>query len=156
MVQMNGATTDFTGVGTPNPKLNITQKSGTEPKVYRSMLQIEQWANNLQQAGAFSDITHTYAVSGTIVVPSGGTGYLPPFFMNEVCVMYGVMTLVRSGSATITLEQNGTAFATGIAVGTTPSFTTTNQTVAVNDYFQPVVTAVSSADGLTVSFYFTV
>ena len=154
MVQMNGATTDFTGVGTPNPKLNITQKTGMDQSGYRSMLQIEQWANNLQQAGAFGNITHTYAVSGTISVPSGATGYLPPFFMNEVCTMYGVMTLLRAGSATITLEQNGTAFATGIAVGTTPAFTNTNQSVAVNDYFQPVVTAVTGADGLSVSFYF--
>ncbi len=102
MVAMNGNTTDFTGVGTPNPKLVISQKMGMDPAGVKSMLQIEQWANNLQQAGAFGDITHTYAVSGTIVVPSGATGYLPPFFMNETCTMYGVMTLLRAGTATIT------------------------------------------------------
>lgn len=156
MVTANGDTTDFTGVGTPNPKLVISQKMGMDPAGVKSMLQIEQWANNLQQAGAFGDITHTYAVSGTIVVPSGATGYLPPFFMNETCTMYGVMTLLRAGTATITLEKNGAAFDTGIAVGTSPTFTTEDQTVAVNDYFQPVVTAVTGADGLTVSFYFSI
>ena len=52
MVAMNGSTTGFTGVGTPNPKLNITQKAQMDQAGIRAMLQIEQWANNLQAAGS--------------------------------------------------------------------------------------------------------
>lgn len=150
----NGQTTSFTGVGTPNPKLNITQKRGMEPAGYNSMLQIEQWANNLEQSGAFSEISHTYAVSGTIVVPSGATGYLPPFFMPSVCTLIGVVTLLRSGSLDLDIQRNATNIATGVPASTASTFTSIPASVAANDSFQPVVTSVSSADGLTVSFYF--
>ena len=156
MVTQSGDTTDFTGVGTPNPKLVITQKMGMDPAGVKSMLQIEQWANNLMQSGAFSEISHTYAVSGTIVVPSGGTGYLPPFFMPSACTLLGVMTKVRSGSLTLDIQQNGSNIDTGIAVTTSATFTAISETVAANDSFQPVVTAVSSADGLSCAFYFEV
>lgn len=156
-----GSTTSFTGQGTVNPqKLFIPDKNQIQdPAVQIGMLQLERWLNSLQEAG-FGKISHTYAVSGTIVVPSGATGYLPPFFMpvavNQGTTLLGVMTKLRSGSCDLTIEQNGSAIATGVAVGTSPSFHAINAAVADNDYFQPVVTSVSSADGLTCSFYFAI
>lgn len=46
-VVYNGATNSFSGVGTPNPKLNIPQKDKMEPAVLAMALAIEQWCNNV-------------------------------------------------------------------------------------------------------------
>lgn len=156
-----GTTTSFTGQGTVNPqKLFIPNKNQiADPAVQTGMLELERWLNSLQEAG-FGKISHTYAVSGTIVVPAGATGYLPPFFMpvaaKQGITLLGVMTLLRSGSCDLDIEQNGSAIASSLAVGTSPTFSAINAAVADNDYFQPVVDSVSGADGLTCSFYFAV
>jgi len=108
-------------------------------------------------------VTHTFAVSGTLAVPSGATNFLPPFFMvlasGETATLVSVRYMVRSGTCTFTLNQNGSGAAgfTGISVTTTPTSTTpTAVAVSNNDYFAPVLTAVSSADGLSVTVVFAV
>lgn len=156
MVVYNGETTNFTGQGTVNPqKLVIPRKNEMDQASQAAMLKIEQWLNALSvPPSGFTQISHTYAVSGTIVVPTGATGYLPPFFMPTSCLLLGVMTEVRAGSLVLTIEQNGGSIATGVPAGTSPTFTAIPHSVAANDSFQPVVTAVTGADGLSCAFYF--
>jgi hypothetical protein len=105
---------------------------------------------------------NTYSVSGTLQVPSGATGYLPPFFKvfagGESVTLIGVRAMVRSGSCTVNIQQNGSNVTglTAINVTTTPTTTSlsTPASVANGDYFAPVLTAVSSADGLSLTFLF--
>jgi hypothetical protein len=159
-VVYNGQTTSFSGDGAVNPnKLVIPQKNALDPATRAGMLAIEQWCNNLTSSG-FGQISHTYAVSGTLVVPSGATGYLPPFFMpaqtNQGTSLFGVVTEVRAGSCVLSIEHNGNTIATGVTAGTSKSFTAVSASVANEDSFQPVITSVSSADGLSCSFFFAV
>lgn len=162
MVTQNGQTTNFTGVGTDNPKLVIPQKNTFPPAQLAMALAIEQWANNLvvpDGSAGFTNISQTYSVSGVLSVASGATGYLPPFFMpvgNQSVSLYQIRTEVRSGSCTIEIQHNGSNIATGIAVTTTPTTYDVAATVANGDSFQVVITAVSSADGLSCSFFFEV
>jgi len=154
LVDYPGTSTTFVGTGSPNPMLWVPEINQVQDINARTaLLKIQQWAQVLQEAG-FTQISHTYAWTGTVVVPSGATGYLPPFFMPAVCMLLGVMTLDRAGSCTLSIEQDGSVIATGVPVGTSPAFTSITAEVAANDYFQPVVTATSGADGLTCSFYF--
>jgi hypothetical protein len=154
----NGDTNSFTGYGTPNPKLVIPRKNELDPANLALALSIEQWGNNLVSTG-FAQLSHTYAWTGTVVVPSGATGYLPPFFMpvasNQSTGLYAVVTLLRAGTCDLNIEHNGSVIGATTA-STTPTFMFIGAVVANNDTFQPVVTSVSSADGLTVSFYFAV
>lgn len=104
----------------------------------------------------------TYSVSGALAVPSGATNYLPPFFKvfpsNVTYTLIGIEAMVRSGSCTISIDQNGSAVSGLSAVSVTTSATTTNATspasVTSGDYFSPVITAVSLADGLSLTFIF--
>ena len=111
----------------------------------------------------------TYAVQSTIVVPSGATGFLPPFIHpvpgGQVVHLVGVNAMVRdNGSAptvTFNIHQNGANVAglTGLVGATTVQATmwVPSSPVPVNDqdYFAPVVTAIANTpDGLTVSFFF--
>ncbi len=104
----------------------------------------------------------TYSVSGTLAVPAGATNYLPPFFKvfpsNVTYTLIGVEAMVRSGSCTLSINQNGTGVTglTGISVTTSATQTnaTTPASVASGDYFAPVISAVSSADGLSLTFIF--
>ena len=108
-------------------------------------------------------VTHTFAVSGTLAVASGATNFLPPFFMElapaETATLVSVRCMVRAGTATLNFQQNG-ATATGfgsIAVSTTPASTTpTPVAIANNDYFAPVLTAATGADGLSCTATFAV
>lgn len=157
-VNFTGNTTTFTGTGTVNPQKLVIPNIATQPGPLATILRtIINYINNLKSS-AFGAISHTYAVSGTIVVPSGATGYLPPFFMpvasGQGVALFGVYTLLRAGTADLTIEQNGSAIATSVPCSTTPTFTPIEALVGDNDRFQPVVTSVSTADGLTCSFYF--
>ena len=119
-----------------------------------------------QKGSVWSNIydyeTDTYSVSGTLVVPSGATGYLPPFFKvfapGAVLTLIGIIAMVRSGSCTLSIDQNGTAVTglTGLSITTTATTTTLATPVAVslNDYFAPVISAVSAADGLSLTLVF--
>ena len=107
----------------------------------------------------------TFSVSGPIAVASGATNYLPPFFKSvgsgSNITLIGVHTLLHSGSATISINQNGSAVSglSAVSVSTTASYTaaSTAPTVADGDYFAPVVSSVSgSPDGLSVTFVFAV
>ena len=155
-------TSPFTGKGTPNPqKLFIPRKHEFDPAQLAAFLAIENWINSSQESAAgFAEISQTYSVSGTLSVPSGGTGYLPPFFMpvapGQTMALGAVRYMVRAGSATMNIQHNGSNIATGINVTTSAASTTVLASVANNDTFAPVLTAVSSADGLTCSFYFEV
>ena len=110
-------------------------------------------------------VTSTYVITGAIAVASGATNYIPPFpvvlLNGEVVYLVEVRAWLRAGSATISINQNGTAVGgmSAISVTTTPTtFTpTTAPLVASNDYFAPVVSSVaSSPDGLTLAFVFSV
>lgn len=95
--------------------------------------------------------THTWAISGTIAVPSGDTDFLVPMFVgegaNEVVVLDKVRYKINSGtSATFKMQVNGgdaTGF-TGLSATTTAA-TTDPADVALTDLdvLVPVVTAVS-------------
>jgi hypothetical protein len=113
---------------------------------------------------------HIYSVSGTLAVPSGTgsvpnvgpTAFLPPFPYvfpaASTVTLVAVRYFCRSGTATMTCYQNGSAIAalTGLSVSSTPTTTTCSVAVTSNDLFQPYLSAVSSADGLTVDFVFSV
>lgn len=163
-VFFNGQTTSFTGNGTVNPqKLFLPAKDRiTDPAVKADMLKLESFINALVLPGESitTELPFSYAVSGTLSVPSGATGYLPPFYWpvpaGQTVTLEAVRYSVRSGTATMNIQHNGSNISTGIAVSATPATTTVVASVANNDSFQPVLTAVSSSDGLTVSFYFSV
>ena len=104
--------------------------------------------------------SQTYSVSGTLAVASGATNYLPPFFVpveaGREVDMFGVVGMVRSGSAVIAIQKNGSTLGS-ISVSTTPSLLLLSGSPIVSslDYFAPVISSVSSADGLSLSFLFT-
>jgi len=107
-------------------------------------------------------LPYTYSVSGILAVPSGYINYLPPFFFpvpsGQTVTLVSVIGMVRSGSCTLSLDNNGAGITglTGISFTNSPSTHTPTSTVTVsnNDYFAPVISAVSSADGLSLTFYF--
>lgn len=107
-------------------------------------------------------VNRTYAISGTISVPSGGTGFLPPFHVKllygETLHLLGVYCIVRAGTATVSIDQNGLAVAglSAVSVSTTGAYTVASTPPAVSDgdAFSPVVTVVSAADGMEVTFVF--
>ena len=162
-VSYQGNSTNFSGVGAPNPKLWVPQINNiADTNTKEALLKIQQWCQNLVSPSIDDlsqvNFSQTYSVSGTLVVPSGATGYLPPFFMpvgtGQTVSLYAVIAEVRAGSCVVNIEHNGTAISSGLAVSTTPTETAVSATVANNDTFQVVITAVSSADGLSCSFYF--
>jgi len=107
-------------------------------------------------------LPYTYSVSGTLYVPSGSANYLPPFFFpvpsNQTVTLVSVIGMVRSGSCDLSIDKNGTGITglTGLTFSTSASTHTPTSTVTVadNDYFAPVISSVSSADGLSLTFYF--
>jgi hypothetical protein len=107
-------------------------------------------------------LPYTYSVSGILAVPSGYINYLPPFFFpvpsGQTVTLVSVIGMVRSGSCTLSIDKNGAGITglTGISFTNSPSTHTPTSTVTVsnNDYFAPVISAVSSADGLSLTFYF--
>jgi hypothetical protein len=161
-VGYQGNTTNFSGVGAPNPKLWVPQINNIQDtNTKEALLKIQQWCQNLiGPVTGLENFSQTYSVSGTLVVPSGATGYLPPFFMpvatGQSIRLYAVIYEVRSGTATINIQHNGSNIATALAVSSSPATTSVSASVANNDTFQVVITAVSSADGLSCSFYFTI
>ena len=99
-----------------------------------------------------------YVVQGTIGVPSGATNYIGPHIIPVNGQLLSVTGLVRAGSLTLDIHQNGSAITglTSLAISTTvATHTPTNTTlVSVGDALQPVVDTVSSADNLTLSFVY--
>jgi hypothetical protein len=94
---------------------------------------------------------HTFAVGGTIAVPSGDTDFIPPFFISKMAGQTVKLVKARyringGTSATVKLQNNGsdiTGF-TGMSVTTTTAETDpTDVTLADNDLIALVVTAVS-------------
>ena len=161
-VSYQGNSTNFSGVGAPNPKLWVPQINNiADTNTKEALLKIQQWCQNLiGPVTGLENFSQTYSVSGVLSVPSGATGYLPPFFMpvasGQSISLYAVIYEVRSGTCDINIEHNGTAIATGLAVSATPTETAVSAQVANNDTFQVVITSVSAADGLSCSFYFEV
>jgi hypothetical protein len=116
------------------------------------------YAAVLLEGAADQKYTKTYSISGTLGVPSGATNFLPPFFESvdtyQTVSLVGVWGMVRAGTATLDIQQNGTNVATSIGLTTSPSYTAIGVSVADGDYFAPVLTAVSSSDGLSLSFVY--
>ena len=162
-VKTPGNTNSLSGNGTVNAlKLFIPTMGNMHPTVAAAFRQVIQHVNSLTQT-ALTTVSHTYSVSGTLAVPSGATNYLPPFFRpvggNQGVTLSAVRYFCRAGTATFTIYQNGAALtgaAAGINVTTTATTTTLNVSTSNNDYFAPVLTAVSGSDGLSISFEFTV
>ena len=109
-------------------------------------------------------LPYTYSVSGLLAVPSGYINYLPPFFFPvpsvQTVTLVSVIGMVRSGSCTLSIDKNGAGITglTGLTFtnSATSHAPTSTVTVANNDHFAPVISAVSSADGLSLTFYFQV
>jgi len=107
-------------------------------------------------------LPYTYSVSGILAVPSGYINYLPPFFFpvpsGQTVTLVSVIGMVRSGSCTLSIDKNGAGITglTSLSFTNSPSTHTPTSTVTVsnNDYLAPVISAVSSADGLSLTFYF--
>lgn len=103
--------------------------------------------------------SQTYSISGTLTVPSGASGYLPPFYVpvasGQTATLTGVRHSLRAGSAGINITHNGSSFSS-ITTTTTPTTSTFSVSITSDDTFAPVITSVSGADGLSMSFYFTI
>jgi len=158
---ISGPNAIWGGFGAPNPNLGQlgdvyfrTDAVGLEA-IYQFVA--NGWVSFQNQAAVTTN-SQTYSVSGTLQVASGATGYLPPFYVpvTGTTTLDSVFCSVRSGSATVTITQNGTNISSGITVTSTPSPTSIGLPVQNNDAFAPVITAVSEADGLSISFYFTI
>lgn len=109
-------------------------------------------------------LPYTYSVSGTLAVAFYEVDYLPPFFFpvpsGQTVTLVSVIGMVRSGSCTLSIDKNGAGITglTGLTFtnSATSHAPTSTVTVANNNYFAPVISAVSSADGLSLTFYFQV
>lgn len=110
-------------------------------------------------------LPHTYSVSGTLAVPSGGTNFLPPFAVpvpsGKTVKLVAARIWVRSGTATLSINKNGSALSglSALSITSTPTtFTATgtgsDNTMADMDQIAPVISAVSSSDGLSCTLYF--
>jgi hypothetical protein len=109
-------------------------------------------------------IPATYAWSGPVLVPSGATGFMPPLSFpvpsGQSAELIGVFASIRSGtSVTLAVNQNGSAVSglSALVVTTTGTYTaaTTPPSIANNDQFAPVVSAISGTpDGLSLTLYF--
>lgn len=108
---------------------------------------------------------HTYAISGDIAVPSGGTDYIVPFYMpvkaGTTVKLISVRYSIYSGtSATIKLTQNGSDITGFTDMSATTTDTTTDSTdvsISNMDEIALVVTAVSgSPTNLTCTLIFEV
>jgi hypothetical protein len=113
-----------------------------------------------QNAGYWIPLTDSkeYVVQGVLAVASGGTNYIGPHIVPVNGQLLSVTGLVRAGSLTLDIKQNGSGITglTSLAFNTTvATFTPTNTTlVSAGDTMQPVIDAVSSADNLTLSFVY--
>lgn len=95
-------------------------------------------------------VPHTWAITGSIAVPSGDTDYIPPFFIpvpsGQTANLVAARYRINSGtSATVKLQQNGVDIGgyTGLSVTTTPTSTTSSVALADNDLLALIVTAVA-------------
>ena len=98
-------------------------------------------------------VSHTFAVPGDLLVPSGSDFVIPGFFVSEpsfqTVALVGARHAIGSGtSATLSVNVNGsgaTGF-TGLVVGTSAATTDpADVALADNDYIQPVISAVSGS-----------
>lgn len=102
----------------------------------------------------------TYAIPGTINLPSGDTDYICPFFIKlapgQTAKLIGVIHRINSGDPiTMKFKKNGvdiTGF-TGISVSTTTTFTNpTDVTLADGDMIQPIVTAIGATPAKNLTY----
>ena len=106
-----------------------------------------------------ASIPFTYAVSGTVQVPSGSAGFLPPQTMPvtgpTTATILGSWVSTRAGTCTLSIEKNGSAIPGLSALAVTDVNTyyaaTGSPTFADGDTWSPVVSAASGADGLAVT-----
>lgn len=106
-------------------------------------------------------IPHTYAVGGTLAVASAGTNFLPPYYVpvpsGQRARLYAVRYKLRAGTATISVNKNGSNFGSLGALGATTTAQsaapTAGQALADGDELAPVLSAVSGADGLSLTFW---
>lgn len=108
----------------------------------------------------------SYAVSGTISVPSGASGYLPSHYVwlpnNAVATLVGIAYYSRTAGVTFEVYHNGSALGSPQTWTTTTSWQIDTSSVfpvtcATGDYLAPVVTSVSGTpDGLGIDFLYVV
>lgn len=102
-------------------------------------------------ASSFTTV-HTYAVSGTITVPSGEANFIPPFFFqkkaNQTSVLKKVRHQIHAGiSVTAKIQKNGADLTgyTGLTITPTPTNSGSDAPLADGDLLSVVVTAVSGS-----------
>ena len=112
-----------------------------------------------QNDGFWTPLTDAkdYAWTSALSVTSGATGFLPPFISAINGQLLSVTGQLRSGSATIDIDHNGSAIGglTSLAISTTATtYEPTNTTlIAIGDTLGPVIdTVTSTPDGLSLSF----
>ncbi len=104
-------------------------------------------------------MSKSYSITGTLAVASGATNYLPPFFVPVLTAQTTTLTAVRhvlrAGTANINIQQNGITIGS-ISPTTTATTTAFSASLSEDDEFAPVITSTTTADGLSLSFYFTI
>ena len=130
-------------------------QSATSPSIW--IYDGQAW---ISLTGNTFETSQTYSVSGILAIAINSNNYLPPFFMpvqpGQIATLTGIRHVLRNGTADITINHNSTAIGsiTATTIPTTSPFTVA---VSSDDPFSPTITSVgSSADGLSMSFYFRV
>ena len=106
-------------------------------------------------------IPHTFSVTGALAVQAGANNYLPPFYIpvpsGQTATIAAVRAKVRAGSVTAEVTKNGTAVTGLSALSVTTTAATTAATggnaCANDDEIAVVLSAPSSADGLSLTIY---
>lgn len=121
-----------------------------------------------RQKSVATRISHTFAVSGTLVVASGATGYIPPFYVEvpsgQVAELAGIRAACRNGSGSVypvmSLQRNGvnvTGLAsidiTGSVASPTTGTPSSTTTLSDGDRIAAIINSIGSGtpDGLTYS-----
>lgn len=105
------------------------------------------------------DLGRSYDVTGPLIVPSGGNGYLPAVDVpvgGAAVALLGAWAAVRSGSLVLDLQYNGTDIGglNSLAVGTSKDYNAATSPVDLSngDQLQPVITSVANdPDGLSLT-----
>jgi hypothetical protein len=108
-------------------------------------------------------LAHTFALNGALVVASGASGYIPPFFVpvptGQTAIVRAVRAMCRAGSCALTIQKNGAGLTGLIGIGvdnvafTTAAGSTSDNQLADGDAIAPIITSVNFADGLSLSIF---
>lgn len=133
-VKINGQTTNFSGVGTVNPKkLVIPRKNQMDQAAQAAMLAIEQWCNNLSAPAAGSSFYTSLTGPGETVTP-GDLTQAGGFTVNDNASAMGINLNDTGGG--LTPGINFTAGAGSITTSTSAGNIAFNCLGVTNGNFQ--------------------